>query len=115
EDRRPWLVALAAWIKEATVSGRGGVMACSALKYAYRDLFRQAGPGVWFLHLTLDPAVADGRVAGRSGHFMPARLVDSQYRALEPLRSDEPGLTLDATGAPQTIVDTACEAVQALG
>lgn len=35
----------------------------------------------------------------RTGHFMPARLVDSQFETLEPLEPDEPGLTLDATAA----------------
>lgn len=67
---RPWLLALADWIREATDSGQGGVMACSALERAYRDLFRRAGAGVWFLHLALDRATADQRVAGRVGHFI---------------------------------------------
>ncbi|MEF9902432.1 gluconokinase [Streptomyces sp. P9-A2] len=115
EDRRPWLMSLADWIREATDSGRGGVVACSALKHVYRDLLRRAGTGVWFLHLALDRATADRRVAGRVGHFMPARLVDSQYAALEPLRPDEPGLTVDAATDPQAIVDEAANAVRATG
>ncbi|MHB9863639.1 gluconokinase [Streptomyces sp. YIM S03343] len=113
EDRRPWLTALVAWIREATDSGRGGVMACSALKREYRDLFRGAGAGVWFLHLQLDPSSAGRRVAGRVGHFMPVQLEDSQYATLEPLRADEPGMTVDAAAAPQTIVDEAAKAVSA--
>ncbi|MEH0579276.1 MULTISPECIES: gluconokinase [Streptomyces] len=112
EDRRPWLLAIAEWIREATDTGRGGVVACSALRRTYRELFRGAGAGVWFLHLALDRATAGRRVAGRSDHFMPARLVDSQYAALEPLRSDEPGLTVDAVADPQTIVDRAVRAVR---
>ncbi|TQF01389.1 gluconokinase [Kitasatospora acidiphila] len=115
DDRRPWLRSLADWIREATATGRGGVMACSALKRTYRDQFRRAGAGVWFLHLTLDRETADRRVAGRLGHFMPARLVGSQYDTLEPLQSDEPGLTIDATAAPQTIVEDALSAVRAMG
>ncbi|MER5937142.1 gluconokinase [Streptomyces sp. NPDC001928] len=115
EDRRVWLASLAAWIRAATDSGRGGVMACSALKREYRDMFRGAGEGVWFLHLTLDPVSAGRRVAGRTGHFMPARLVDSQYATLEPLRPDEPGLTVDATADPRAVVDEAAHALRALG
>ncbi|MEW2395764.1 gluconokinase, GntK/IdnK-type [Streptomyces sp. NPDC046862] len=114
EDRRPWLLSLADWIREATDSGRGGVMACSSLKRAYRDLFRGAGAGVWFLYLELDPASAGRRVAGRVGHFMPARLEDSQYAVLEPLRPDEPGLTVDAAADQQVIVDEAANAVRAI-
>ncbi|WP_123970672.1 gluconokinase [Streptomyces sp. TLI_185] len=112
EDRRPWLLSLADWIHEAIDDGRGGVVACSALKHEYRDIFRRAGVGVCFLYLALDRAAADQRVAGRAGHFMPARLVDSQYATLEPLRSDEPGLTVDASADPQTIVDDAVRALR---
>ncbi|MFF4422412.1 gluconokinase [Streptomyces sp. NPDC001549] len=113
EDRRPWLISLADWIKEATDSGRGGVVACSALKRTYRDQFRRAGAGVWFLHLTLDQATANRRVAGRTGHFMPARLEESQYTTLEPLRRDEPGTTVDAGATPHAIVDEAVKALPA--
>ncbi|MFE2989339.1 gluconokinase [Streptomyces sp. NPDC059262] len=114
EDRRPWLLSVAAWIREASDAGRSGVVACSALKHEYRDLFRRAGTGVWFLYLALDRASADPRVAGRTDHFMPSRLVDSQYAALEPLQSDEPGLTVDAVADPRTIVDQAVRAVREL-
>ncbi|MEU6254081.1 gluconokinase [Streptomyces sp. NPDC047043] len=114
EDRRPWLRSVAQWIREATDAGHGGVVACSALKHAYREELRRAGAGVWFLYLALDRAIADRRVAGRVGHFMPARLVDSQYAALEPLRPDEPGLTVDAQGDPQTLADQAVRAVRAV-
>lgn len=74
-DRGPWLDSLADWIREADASGRGGVVACSALKHAYRERLRAANPGVWFLYLRVEPAIAVRRVAHRAGHFMPARLV----------------------------------------
>ncbi|WP_416371259.1 hypothetical protein [Streptomyces sp. MB09-01] len=45
---------------------------------------------------------------------MPAELVDSQYAALEPLRPDEPGRTVDAAADPQAIVDEAERTVRAL-
>ncbi|WP_256252304.1 gluconokinase [Streptomyces sp. yr375] len=112
-DRRPWLRSVAAWIREATDTGRGGVVACSALKHEYRERLRGAGAGTWFLYLALDRATADRRVAGRTDHFMPARLVASQYAALEPLRPTEPGLTVTAVTAPQTIVDQATRALRA--
>ncbi|MEY9964229.1 gluconokinase [Streptacidiphilus sp. MAP12-16] len=95
-DREPWLQALAGWIRERTHAGKGGVVACSALKHEYRDLFREAGPGVWFLHLALDQETARERTAHRAGHFMSAQLLDSQYDTLEPLRAGEQGLTVDA-------------------
>lgn len=115
DDRRPWLRTLAGWIREATDTGRGAVMACSALKHDYRDVFRQAGAGVWFLHLALDQEIARRRGAERVGHFMPARLVGSQYDALEPLRPDEAGLTVDAPADPRAIVERAVGALRATG
>jgi gluconokinase len=115
EDRRPWLLSLTDWIRQATESGSGGVMACSALRYEYRERFRRAGAGVWLLYLAVSETAARRRVAGRHGHFMPASLVDSQYAALEPLRPDEPGLTVDAANSPQVIVDEALASLSAIG
>ncbi|MFJ1731520.1 gluconokinase [Streptomyces sp. NPDC088254] len=116
EDRKPWLRSLTQWIREAIDDGTGGVVACSALKREYRDALRRAGAGVWFLYLALDRATADQRVADRVGHFMPARLVDSQYATLEPLQSDEHGLTVDAAAtAPQAIVDETVRTLRKAG
>ncbi|MFE2534772.1 gluconokinase [Streptomyces sp. NPDC059371] len=115
EDRRPWLVAVTEWIERATESRTGGVVACSALRYRYRQMFRRAGAHVWLLHLALGKAAARLRVARRAGHFMPAALVDSQYAELEPLRPDEPGLTVDAENSRQAIVDRAATALKSFG
>jgi gluconokinase len=104
-DREPWLRALADWIREATRAGTGAVVTCSALKQRYRDLFREAGPGVWFLDLDLDQEVARERISRRTGHFMPAQLLSSQYDTLEPLRAGEPGLTVDAAAGADAILD----------
>lgn len=97
-DRAPWLRALADLVRHSAEAGEGLVVACSALKRAYRDQLRAAaGPGLWCLYLALDRDTARDRVARRTGHFMPARLVDSQFETLEPLEPDEPGMTVDAT------------------
>jgi gluconokinase len=103
-DREPWLRAVAATIRTASERGEGAVISCSALRYAYRRLLGAAGSGVWFLHLALDPEVARARVTHRTGHFMPASLLGSQYGSLEPLRADEPGLTVDAATGPDEIL-----------
>ncbi|MFD8418987.1 gluconokinase [Streptomyces sp. NPDC059466] len=99
-DREPWLRTLAARVRRSAEAGEGLVLACSALKRRYRDELRAAaGSGLWCLYLALDRDTARDRVARRTGHFMPARLVDSQFETLEPLERDEPGLTVDATAA----------------
>jgi gluconokinase len=103
DDRWPWLRAIAAWID---AQAGGGVVTCSALKRAYRDLLRAETDHVWFLHLHGDRALIASRIGGRSGHFMPASLLDSQFADLEPLTPDEPGLVVDVAAPPEEIVET---------
>lgn len=92
-DRRPWLRTLGHWLAGRTATG--GVLSCSALKRRYRDRLRAAAPSVTFLHLAGPPELITQRITRREGHFMPPTLLRSQYAALEPLRADEPGMTLD--------------------
>ena len=92
EDRAPWLDAVGRWL---AAHPAGGVMACSALRRAYRDALRAHTGEVLMLHLAGARSVLERRVAGRSEHFMPASLVTSQLDALEPLGTDERGVTLD--------------------
>lgn len=94
-DRAPWLAAIGAWLHQQ--GDRGAVATCSALKRAYRDVLRTAAPATVFLHLAGSRAVIEARMQGRSDHFMPTSLLDSQFATLEPLEPDEPGLTVDAT------------------
>ncbi|MCG6498241.1 gluconokinase [Kitasatospora sp. A2-31] len=109
-DRRPWLEAVSEWIRTAA-DRSGGVLACSALRHAYRALLRPPGADVWFVHLSLDPALALQRISARKGHFMPPELLDSQYRTLEPLGADEPGVTVDASGSTERTVEAALQAL----
>lgn len=94
-DRAPWLDAVAGWMAEHTVGG--GVITCSALKRVYRDRLRAAAPAAFFLHLAAPRDELAHRMTERSGHFMPASLLDSQLAALEPLGPDEHGTVVDAT------------------
>lgn len=109
-DRRPWLAALTEWIRTTAAGGHGGVATCSALKRAYRDQFRRTGADVWFIYLALDREIAAERIAHRQGHFMPPKLLDSQYDILDPLHADEPGVTIDASGSMAQVVAAALHA-----
>ncbi|GAB3587480.1 gluconokinase [Amycolatopsis endophytica] len=104
EDRQPWLHAIAAWISEHQDSG--GVVSSSALKRRYRDVLRTGGD-VWFLHLDGPRDILAERMRGRSGHFMPVSLLDSQLADLEPLETDERGMIADISEPPTGIVDRA--------
>jgi gluconokinase len=110
-DRAPWLAALALRIRELSDSGTDAVVSCSALKRGYRDLLAGAAPGLWFLYLALDRETAYARIAGRTGHFMPAALLDSQYETLEPPTADEPVMTVDAGQDAETYLDRVVAAV----
>ncbi|MEU7551483.1 gluconokinase [Streptomyces sp. NPDC044571] len=112
-DRWPWLDAIGDWIR-ARRGPRGAVVACSALRRAYRDRLRAAAPGAVFVHLHGERPLIERRMAGRTGHFMPLALLDSQFAALEPLQEDEPGVVVDVSGSPQQITARALAALAAL-
>ncbi|MEV7006571.1 gluconokinase [Streptosporangium sp. NPDC051022] len=109
-DRLPWLRAVGAWLGEHR--GTGGVMSCSALRRAYRDVLREAAPTVFFVHLHGDPEVIRARVAGRSGHFMPESLIASQLETLEPLGPDEHGVAVDLNRPVGELVDACLAAIR---
>ena len=81
-------------------------MSCSALKRKYRDQLRNHCADVEFLHLSGAPDTIGKRQASRPGHFMPASLLESQFRTLEPLEADERGVALDIDQNIDSIVDT---------
>ena len=104
-DRGDWLRVLAERLREASESGAGIVVTCSALKRSYRDLLRGAAPAVQFVYLRGSRALIAERVTERRGHFMPASLVDSQLATLEEPEPDEHAVTCDIREFPQQIVD----------
>src|SRR6478752_4721773 len=76
EDRWPWLARVGS---ELAAAGSGGlVLACSALRRSYRDAIRAQAPDTVFLHLHGSKEVLGSRLEGRTGHFMPAGLLESQ-------------------------------------
>jgi gluconokinase len=95
-DRWPWLDRIAAALADPAAP-RGRVVACSALKRAYRDRLRAGvGTALLFVYLKADPDLMRARVAGRRGHYMPASLVDSQFATLEPPLGETDVVTLAA-------------------
>ncbi|MEQ3551428.1 gluconokinase [Pseudonocardia nematodicida] len=104
DDRWPWLDIVGAEL--ARHDGSGLVIACSALRRAYRDRLRGHAPHAAFLLLHSDRDVLLARMTGRD-HFMPPALLDSQLATLEPLGDDEAGLTLDADRPVGELLDLA--------
>jgi len=79
DDRWPWLDRLAA---ELAARGGNAVLACSALRAAYRERLSRAGD-VRFVHLHGDRDTIAARLASRQHRYMPATLLDSQFATLE--------------------------------
>ena len=89
DDRWPWLDRIGRTLAAGLATRRGTVIACSALRKAYRDRLRSAvGPALRFVYLAATPEAMRARVAGRPEHYMPAALVDSQFATLEPPRGE---------------------------
>lgn len=102
DDRWPWLDEIGRWL--ADHDDAGGVISCSALRRAYRDVLVTAAPRTQFLHLTGDHELIRSRMEHRE-HFMPSSLLASQEETLEPLQDDEDGWAFDITPLPEVIVD----------
>ncbi|MDQ0924934.1 beta-N-acetylhexosaminidase [Pseudarthrobacter sp. W1I19] len=113
EDRWPWLATVGTELANA---GDGGlVLACSALRRSYRDAIRAQAPDTIFLHLHGSKEVLRARTEGRTGHFMPPALLESQLATLEPLRADEAGLVVDIAAPVQQVVQEALAGITAVG
>ena len=82
EDRWPWYERIVAELQRLTRSGKHVVLACSALKQAYRERLARAGD-LRIVYMKGDAATIEPRIASRSGHFMPASLLASQFATLE--------------------------------
>jgi gluconokinase len=101
-DRWPWLDRLRAMIVAALAADESLVVACSALKAAYRArLVGGDAQRVRFVHLTGTPEVLRARLEGRAGHFMKPGMLASQLAALEP---PDDALTLDIARPVEALV-----------
>jgi gluconokinase len=89
-DRWPWLDRVGATLANKAHGRSGTVVACSALRRAYRDRLRSACPGVRFVFLDGDATIIATRMGQRQDHYMPTTLLTSQLQALERPGLDEP-------------------------
>ena len=104
EDRWPWLEQLRQQIARSLSTGENAVLACSALKRAYRDHLRVSNE-VKFVFLRGDYGLVENQLRSRHGHFMNANLLQSQFDDLEEPQPDENVLTIQLGRTPQQIVE----------
>ncbi|WP_394823600.1 gluconokinase [Pendulispora albinea] len=103
-DRAPWLAAIGAFADARMARGESAVVTCSALKRSYRDGLRRGRPELRIVYLEGSREVIARRLTARKGHFFPERLLDSQFRDLEPPEPDEGVLTVPISGTAEEIV-----------
>ena len=103
-DRGPWLDAIAAHIGASRTAGQPVVVACSALRRAYRERLRAGHGDLIFLHLSGAPEVIATRQAARQGHFMPPSLMASQFATLEDPAEEADAVTVSVQASPHEVV-----------
>ena len=108
-DRWPWLAAIARQIDEAIAEGSDLVVACSALKFSYRQILTGDRFGVHLVHLVGTRELIRSRMESRS-HFMPPALVGSQFQTLEAPKESESAIVVDVSQSPNECLEAVnCE------
>ena len=115
EDRGPWLDAIATHIGASRTAGQTVVVACSALRRAYRERLRAGHGDLIFLHLAGAPEVIAARQAARQGHFMPPSLMASQFATLEDPAEEADAVMVSVSASPHEVVAAALEQLAARG
>ncbi|WP_316177162.1 MULTISPECIES: gluconokinase [unclassified Bradyrhizobium] len=105
EDRWPWLQAIAAEIARCRTAGQHIIIACSALKKAYRDILVGGRNDVRMVYLQGSQELIGERMSHREGHFMPPGLLASQFATLEPPGAAEHPITVSVDAPVAAIVD----------
>jgi carbohydrate kinase (thermoresistant glucokinase family) len=88
-DRLPWLQAVARWIDERLAAHEPGIITCSNLKRAYRQITIGTRRGVRLVYLKGDEQVIRDRIVQRQHRYMPPTLLRSQFETLEEPGEDE--------------------------
>jgi carbohydrate kinase (thermoresistant glucokinase family) len=102
DDRQIWLEELVRQMKTWDTQNPRTILACSALKQKYRD-FLSRGFEVTWVYLRGYKTLIRERLEQRQGHFVSAKLLDSQFESLEePLNA----IVLDITDSPDRLVES---------
>lgn len=112
EDRWPWLAKVGETLRQGNQTILVG---CSALKRAYRDFITEsAGAPVLFIYLDGSRELISRRMRERTGHFMPASLLDSQFATLEVPGPDENAIAVAIDAPLDRIVESIADRIRAL-
>jgi carbohydrate kinase (thermoresistant glucokinase family) len=110
-DRLPWLHAIARWIDERLAAREPGIITCSNLKRAYREITIGSRQGVRLVYLKGDAPVIEDRIVRRRHRYMPPSLLRSQLETLEEPGPDERPLVVTVHGS---VADSVLEMLHGL-
>lgn len=105
DDRWPWLQAIADEIDRVLDAGGRVVVACSALRHAYRDILVHGRDDIRIVYLDGSRELIGERMAKRKGHFMPPGLLDSQFGTLETPAPAEHPIKVSIDASVDAVVD----------
>lgn len=106
EDRWPWLRQIAQWVDGQLAAHQPGIVTCSNLKRAYRDITVGSRAGVILVYLKGDEHVIQQRMLDRVHRYMPPSLLGSQFETLEEPGPDEHPITVIVhRTVPETVTD----------
>jgi len=110
EDRQPWLETLNGVLRGWFESGKGGVLACSALKEKYRTTLVSGIPkgAVSFVLLDGSKELIAARLAARKHEYMNPKLLESQIATLEKPKD---ALTVEIDQPSDAVVDEILEKI----
>lgn len=111
-DRMPWLLEVGAALDLAIRENGLGIASCSSLKKGYRTVLRDSIEApVLFVYLHADYRILEDRLKERKNHFMPTKLLRSQFHILEAPDETENCLSVCSEKSPENIVQEIANAV----
>ena len=111
ELREPWVANIAAELQRRVANSERVTLAFSGLRRQHREILRAAGLPLRFLFLQGDAVLIGERMGGRSGHYMPVSLLDSQFAALEAPVDEDDVVVLPVDLPPEAQLSSALQAL----
>ena len=111
--REPWIALLQAHLKQAARASRSCTLSFSGLRRSHRAKIKDLPFNTLFIHLEGDQQVIADRINKRSGHFMPVKLLDSQYAALELPQKKEAIVSININQDLESVIQQSISAVEA--
>jgi gluconokinase len=112
-QREPWVLALVKVLQRFARQGNSTVLAFSGLRATHRQRLRESGVPIRFVFLCVAPALIEARLERRSGHYMLATLLASQFEALEAPTAEPDVLAVDGDGSPAQVLTRVVAALEA--